>query len=55
MDWSETMRKAVMLAEVKGCVTFDELNQIVPPNLQSEDLEDLMLALSDMRIWIQEE
>ena len=29
MDWSETMRKAVMLAEVKGCVTFDELNHSI--------------------------
>jgi hypothetical protein len=53
MDWSETMRKAVILAEAN--VTFDELNQILPPNLRSEDIESLMLALSDQGIWIQEE
>jgi|1186.fasta_scaffold612423_2 hypothetical protein len=55
MDWSETMRKAVILAEAKGYITFDELNQILPPNLRSEDLESLMAALSDNGIWIQED
>lgn len=55
MDWSETMRKAVILAEAKGYVTFDELNQILPPNLRSEDIESLMSALNDQGISIQEE
>jgi len=55
MDWSETMRKAVILAEAKGYITFDELNQILPPNLRSEDIESLMSALSDQGIWIREE
>jgi hypothetical protein len=55
MDWSETMRKAVMLGEAKGYVTFDQLNQILPPNLQSEDIESLMSALSDAGIRIEEE
>ena len=55
MDWSETMRKAEILAEMKGYVTFDELNRIIPPTLQSEDIEGLMSALSDAGIWIQEE
>ena len=55
MDWSETMRNAVILAEANGYVTFDELNQILPPNLRPEDIENLMSALSDQGIWIQEE
>jgi hypothetical protein len=55
MDWSETMRKVAALAEHKGYVTFDELNQVIPPTLQSEDIEGLMSALSDAGIWIQEE
>ncbi|WP_375785578.1 RNA polymerase sigma factor region1.1 domain-containing protein [Bradyrhizobium sp. Pha-3] len=55
MDWSETMRKAAILAEAKGYVTFDELNRILPPNLRSEDIESLISALSDQGIWIQEE
>lgn len=55
MDWSETMRKAVILAEAKGYITFDELNQIIPPKLQSEDIESLMSTLSDKGIWVQEE
>jgi hypothetical protein len=55
MDWSETIQKAVILAEAKGYITFDELNQIIPPKLQSEDIESLMSALSDKGIWVQEE
>jgi len=51
MDWSETIRKAVILAEAKGYITFDELNQIISPKLQSEDIESLMSALSDKGIW----
>jgi Sigma-70 factor, region 1.1 len=55
MDWSETMRKAAILAEAKGYITFDELNQIIPPKPQSEDIESLVSALSDKGIWVQEE
>jgi hypothetical protein len=38
-----------------GYITFDELNQIVPSNLQSEEIEGLMTALSDNEIWVGEE
>ena len=55
MDWSETVRQAAAIAEAKGYVTFDELDQILPPNVQSEDIESLMSALSDKGIWVQEE
>jgi sigma-70-like protein len=54
MDLSETMRDAVILAEAKGYVTFEELNQIVPPTFGPEDIESLLSALSDAGIWIQE-
>ena len=55
MDWSETVRKAAILAQKRGYITFDELNQIVPHNLQSEDIEGLMTALSNNEIWVGEE
>ena len=55
MDWSETMRSAAILAEAKGYITFDELNQIIPPKPRSEDIASLMSALSGKGIWVQEE
>ncbi len=54
-DWRRQMRKAVILAEAKGYITSDELNQIIPLKPQSEDIESLMSALSDKGIWVQEE
>ena len=55
MDWSEITGKAATFVEAKGYITFDELNQILPPNLHSEEIESLMSALSDKGIWVQEE
>ncbi|MBU6462872.1 MAG: RNA polymerase subunit sigma-70 [Bradyrhizobium sp.] len=55
MDWSEIMRKVTALAECKGYLTFVELDQVIPPTLQSEDIESLLAALSDAGIRVQEE
>jgi len=55
MDWSEVVRKAASLAEVTGHITFEQLNELVPPPTQSEDIEALMSALSDAGIWIADE
>src|SRR6202030_4388429 len=49
MDWFETVRKAETLAEAKGYVTFDELNQILPPIFQSEDIEAFIFGFEQRR------
>lgn len=55
MDRSETARKAKILAKGRGYITFDQLNQILPPNLQSEEIESLMSVLNDNEIGLQGE
>ncbi|MBU6462248.1 MAG: RNA polymerase subunit sigma-70 [Bradyrhizobium sp.] len=55
MDWSETVRKAHALTGVKGYITFDQLHQMLPPNVRSEDLEILLSTLSDNGILVQDE
>ena len=55
MELSETVRKAVILAGAKGYITLDQLNQILPPNLQSEDIENVMMTLSENGIWLRDE
>jgi hypothetical protein len=44
MDWSETVRKAAIIAEATGHITFDQLNELVPAKTESEDIEALMSA-----------
>jgi RNA polymerase primary sigma factor len=56
MDWSEVMRKAEILAEKTGYVTFDQLNELIPSTkAEPEDIEALLTALSERGIWIAEE
>jgi hypothetical protein len=58
MDWSETVRKAAILAQEKGYITFYELDQILqmlPGTLQSEQIESLLTALSEEGIRVEEE
>jgi RNA polymerase primary sigma factor len=55
MDWSETVQRAAILAEATGHITFDQLDKLVPPKLDSEDIASLMSALSARGIWIAEE
>jgi RNA polymerase primary sigma factor len=55
MDWSELTRKAVILAEKTGYLTFDQLNALIPSSIEPEDIEAIMTALSDRGIWIAEE
>jgi len=56
MDWSEIVRKAALLAEKTGYVTFDQLNELMPSTrLEPEDIEAILTALSDRGIWIAEE
>jgi RNA polymerase primary sigma factor len=56
MDWSEVVRKAVILAEKNGYVTFDQLNALMPSTeTEPEDVEAVFTALSDRDIRIEEE
>ncbi|MCP3386732.1 MULTISPECIES: RNA polymerase sigma factor region1.1 domain-containing protein [unclassified Bradyrhizobium] len=56
MDWSEVVRKAVILAEKTGYVTFDQLNELLPSaKVEPKDIEAILTALSERGIWIAEE
>ena len=55
MDWSETIRNATIIAEAAGHITFDQLNDLIPPETESADIEALMSALSAQGIWIANE
>jgi sigma-70-like protein len=55
MDWSEVVRKAVILAEKSGYLTFDQLNELIPSSIAPEDIEAIMTDLSNQGIWIAEE
>ncbi|MDA9399811.1 RNA polymerase sigma factor region1.1 domain-containing protein [Bradyrhizobium sp. CCBAU 45389] len=56
MDWSEVVRKAAILAEKTGYITFDQLNELMPSTeAEPEDIEAILTALSERGIWIEEE
>jgi hypothetical protein len=52
MDWSETVRKAAILARANSAITFAELNSLIPRYCEPEDIEDLFIALRAEGIWI---
>jgi hypothetical protein len=54
MDWSEVVRKASILAEEHGHITFDQLNELLPATVAPQDIERLMDELSAKGIQIVE-
>jgi Sigma-70 factor, region 1.1 len=54
MDRSEVVRKLMIVAERNGYITFDELNALIP-DPTAEDVEAILMALSDRDVWIAEE
>jgi RNA polymerase primary sigma factor len=51
----EFVRKAIEPGRLKGFVTFDELNELLPSNTATpEDIEAIMEALSSERISVVE-
>ena len=55
MDWSETVRKAAILAQEKGYITFPELDQIIPRTVVSpREIESLLTALNEEGIRVEE-
>jgi RNA polymerase primary sigma factor len=56
MRQSEFVRKAVELGRLKGFVTFDELDKLLPSDTTApEDIEAVMEALSDEGINLVED
>lgn len=56
MDWSEAVRKATILAEGRGHITFDQLNGLLPSTVNKpEQIESLMDELSANGIQIVED
>jgi len=49
MDLSAIIRKAIEIGSQHGFITFDQLNELVPPSVEPEAIEDLLNALSDPR------
>ena len=52
LDLSQSsVKKMISQAKVKGYITYDELNQFMPPEqVSSEQIEDTMAMLSEMGI-----
>ncbi len=52
LDMNQTsVKKMISQAKVKGYITYDELNQFMPPEqVSSEEIEDIMAKLSEMGI-----
>ncbi|MGJ4887024.1 RNA polymerase sigma factor region1.1 domain-containing protein [Bradyrhizobium sp. HKCCYLRH3099] len=55
MQLSDIIRRAIEIGERKGFVTFDELNEICPATCAPEDIEQVMEALSDAGIRVEED
>jgi hypothetical protein len=49
MDLSAIIRKAIEIGSQHGFITFDQLNELVPPSDEPVATEDLLNALSDPR------
>ena len=50
---SAAIKKLIQRAKDRGYITYEELNQILPPDqMSSEQIEDSMAALSEMGITV---
>ena len=50
---SEATKELIQRAKDRGYITYEELNQILPPDqISSEQIEDSMAALSEMGITV---
>ena len=47
--------KAMQLAQEKGALSYDDLNEILPENASAEDIDEVMVMLGDMDIDIVDE
>ncbi|MFT9251731.1 MAG: RNA polymerase sigma factor region1.1 domain-containing protein, partial [Acetobacter okinawensis] len=52
---SSAVKKLVAKGRERGCITFDELNAVLPQDkMSSEQIEDIMAVLSEMGIQVVE-
>ena len=49
-----SIKKLIAKAKRKGYVTYDELNEALPQDLGSDQIEDIQTALSEMGVQIVE-
>ena len=55
LDDSAAIKKLLLAAKERGSVTYDELNAALPPDqVSSEQIEDVMAALSEMGVNVVE-
>jgi hypothetical protein len=57
MDWQAIIRRAVEIGDQHGFITFDQINELIPPSadrLEPEAIEALMDALSAHGINVRE-
>ncbi|MEM8572032.1 MAG: RNA polymerase sigma factor RpoD [Pseudomonadota bacterium] len=56
LDMSQVaIRKMITQAKARGYITYEELNQVLPPDqVTSEQIEDVMATLSEMGINVQD-
>ena len=48
------VKRMIKLAKQRGYVTYDELNEVLPPEVSSEQIEDTMAMLTEMGINVVE-
>ena len=57
MDWQVIIRQAVEIGDQHGFITFDQINELIPPSahrLEPEAIEALLDALSAHGIHVRE-
>jgi Sigma-70 factor, region 1.1 len=51
MEWSEIVRKLIIVGKAQGYVTFDQLNELIPAgDVRPEEIEALLTILQDRGI-----
>ena len=56
MSLTEIIRTAIVIGRQNGFVTFEQLDELLPAaTTEPEDIETLMLALSEERIDVRDE
>jgi hypothetical protein len=54
MGIEDTIRGAIEIGKCDGVISFDQLNELCGPELEAEDIERVMGALSDAGIRVEE-
>ena len=56
LDEAAAVKKLLAAAKERGSVTYDELNEALPPDqVSSEQIEDVMATLSEMGVNVVED